>query len=111
MQYLSPSGIHGDKVALAQTHPRHLGGRLDQPQTLTDGPETSFGKLFLGALGDVNASQHQALAMTQTLVTDPEEVDIHDVTVALTEANLALSITKAIMDGAVRAYREIISLR
>ena len=39
------------------------------------------------------------------MITDPESVDVHDVTIALAEANLSLSMTKAIIDRAIRAYR------
>jgi flagellar hook-basal body complex protein FliE len=49
--------------------------------------------------------------LTETMLTDPDSVDIHDVTVAIAEANLALSMTKAIMDRAIRAYQQVINTR
>jgi flagellar hook-basal body complex protein FliE len=51
------------------------------------------------------------MEMAQAMITDPDSVDIHDVTIALAEANLSLSMTKAIMDRAIRAYQEIVNLR
>jgi flagellar hook-basal body complex protein FliE len=45
------------------------------------------------------------------MITDPDSVNVHDVTVALAEANLALSMTKAVVDRALAAYREIINVR
>ena len=45
------------------------------------------------------------------MITDPDSVDVHDVTIALAEANLALSMTKAVVDRALAAYREIINVR
>ena len=48
---------------------------------------------------------------SQAMVTDPDSVDVHEVTIALAEANLALSITKAVADRALRAYQEIINVR
>jgi flagellar hook-basal body complex protein FliE len=49
--------------------------------------------------------------LTQRMITAPDSVDVHDVTIALAEANLAISMTKAIVDRALTAYREIINVR
>jgi flagellar hook-basal body complex protein FliE len=62
-------------------------------------------------LGQVNQQQLRAQDLSQALITDPESVDIHDVTVALAEANLSLSMAKAVIDRAIRAYREIVNIR
>jgi flagellar hook-basal body complex protein FliE len=45
------------------------------------------------------------------MITDPDSVDVHDVTISLAEANMALNITKAVLDRVVRAYRDITSAR
>jgi flagellar hook-basal body complex protein FliE len=49
--------------------------------------------------------------LSQAMVTDPNSVNVEDVTIALADANLALSMTKAIVDRALAAYREIINVR
>ena len=49
--------------------------------------------------------------LSQKMVTDPGSVNVEDVTIALADANLALSMTKAIVDRALAAYREIINIR
>jgi flagellar hook-basal body complex protein FliE len=59
----------------------------------------------------VNDSQVTAVDLAQKMVTDPDSVNVHDVTIALAEANMALSMTKAIVDRALAAYREIINVR
>jgi flagellar hook-basal body complex protein FliE len=74
-------------------------------------PEESFGKVLFKALGDVNSLQIQSSALTEKLVTNPNSVDIHDVTMAGAKATLALSITKELIDRAIRAYKEIINVR
>jgi flagellar hook-basal body complex protein FliE len=78
-----------------------------EPEAATE----SFGKLFSRALGRVNDLQLIATEMGQKLITDPDTVDVHDVTIAMAEANLALSMTRSVVDRAIRAYREIISIR
>ncbi len=75
------------------------------------GPERSFGALLFGALGSVNDSQLKSMDLTQQMITNPDSVNVQDVTIALAEANLALSMTKAIVDRALAAYREIINIR
>ena len=59
----------------------------------------------------MNDSQLKSMDLTQQMVTNPDSVNVHDVTIALAEANLSLSMTKAIVDRALAAYREIINVR
>ena len=47
----------------------------------------------------------------QQMVVRPESVDIHQVMVATQKAEIALGLTKAVRDGAINAYRELINMR
>jgi len=125
MDLLSAAQAYGHRIALQTSDPRHIaagrlsapgGGLLDSRRaapavTPAEQAEGSFGGLFLQALGQVNEQQLRAQDLSQALITDPESVDVHDVTVALAEANLSLSMAKAVIDRAIRAYREIVNLR
>ncbi len=112
MGLLDPVQAYGDVVKMARTDPRHLGGVAGGQAAAKDkGVEQSFGDLLLNALGSVNASQQKGMDLAQAMVTNPDSVDVHDVTIALAEANLAISMTKAIVDRALTAYREIINVR
>ena len=127
MDLLSAAQAYGHRIALKTSDPRHIAsGRLaapgngllstraaepQAPATQAEAAEGSFGSLFLQALGQVNAQQLRAQDLSQALITDPESVDIHDVTIALAEANLSLSMAKAVIDRAIRAYREIVNIR
>ncbi len=110
MDILSIKDAVGHRITLKRTDPRHIaaGPKRETPSL---SPEEGFGKLFFKALSQVNDLQHKSMNMTESLLTDPDSVNVHDVTIALAEANLALSMTKTIMDRAVRAYREILSVR
>jgi flagellar hook-basal body complex protein FliE len=118
MDLLSPLSVQGHVVELSRSDPRHLSGSVlagrasgsPGAQGAAD-PESGFGRLFFDALNNVNNLQHTTMDLTETMLTDPDSVDIHDVTVAIAEANLALSMTKAIMDRAIRAYQEVINTR
>jgi flagellar hook-basal body complex protein FliE len=45
------------------------------------------------------------------MITEPSKINIHDVTTLLSQSEMALSMTKAITDRVINAYREITSLR
>jgi flagellar hook-basal body complex protein FliE len=118
MDLLSPLSVQGHRIELARSDPRHLAGaagaaaptaKADRSSPATS--ESEFGKLFFSALNQVNDLQNKSMAMSEAMITDPESVDIHDITIALAEANMALSMTKAIVDRAIRAYRELLSVR
>jgi len=113
MSILDSTAATGDIVNLARTNPLHIAGALDVPTTDAGagGIESKFGNLLMSALGGVNDSQLKAMDLSQQMITNPTNVNVEDVTIALADANLALSMTKAIVDRAVAAYREIINIR
>ena len=118
MDLLSPLTVQGHIIELQRSDPRHIAGSAvaggngqSAGVPASTGPEAGFGKLFFDALNNVNDLQHTTMDLTEMMLTDPDSVDIHDVTVAIAEANLALSMTKAIMDRAIRAYQEVINTR
>jgi len=111
MAIIDPSQALGDVVSLVRTNPRHLAGIGAPAAPAGGGVEQKFGDLLLGALGNVNDSQLRAMDLSQRMITDPSSVNVEDVTIALADANLALSMTKSIVDRALAAYREIINMR
>jgi flagellar hook-basal body complex protein FliE len=114
MAMIDPAQAMGDIVRLARTSPAHLAGfgETAAPAAAgTDGIEGKFGRLLAGALDGVNGSQLKAMDLSQRMITDPSSVNVEDVTIALADANLALSMTKSIVDRALAAYREIINIR
>ncbi len=113
MELLSSQAAFGHMVELNRTDPRHLAGSGAQREAPAAGasPENGFGKLLFETLGSVNNLQQTSLQAAEALITNPDSVDVHDVTIAMAEANLALSMTKAVLDRAITAYREIINIR
>ena len=112
MSIIDPTVASGDIVNLARTNPLHIAGAMDAATTdATGGIESKFGDMLLSAMGSVNDSQIKAMDLSQQMITDPTNVNVEDVTIALADANLALSMTKAIVDRALAAYREIINIR
>ena len=117
MALIDPAQAMGDVVKLARTNTAHLAGMGelagmgDAAPAQPAGIEGKFGQLLAGALDGVNDSQLKAMNLSQRMITDPGSVNVEDVTIALADANLALSMTKAIVDRALAAYREIINIR
>ncbi len=110
-RYLSSRDVSGHIVPLRRSDPRHLGESVRGVSAVEEKPTTGFGRLLAQAFGTVNDKQIDATQLGQQMITDPDSVNVHDITIAMAEANLSLSMTKSIVDRALRAYREIISTR
>lgn len=108
MDFINAQAAIGDTVRLARTNPAHLG------QVGNVGPDSktgSFEEMLLQALNGVNDLQQMSDQLGQQMIINPDSVDTHDVTIAMAQANLAVSLTKAVVDGALQAYSNIINIR
>ena len=110
MDIFNSSQVTGHKVGLNLTNTKHLSGNLERNQ-LEDPSDSGFANAMLKALNGANSAQLESSALTQQMLIDPESVDSHDVTIAMAKANMAVSMTKSVVDGAIKAYKEIINLR
>ena len=110
MNFFSPDQVNGQVVNMLKTDPRHFGSSKNTGSTGLNS-ESSFGNLLLNALNSVNNDQLKSIELTDKMITDPDSVNIHDVTIALAKANLSLAMTKAVADRAISAYRQIINIR
>jgi len=108
MAFLTALDVTGDAVNLLRTHDAHLRGVNDNNSPEKGG---DFGSMFISALNGVNDLQQESQDLATMMVTNPDAVDSHDVTIAMSKANLAVSLTKAVVDRALQAYTNIINLR
>ena len=75
-------------------------------------PETgSFEQTLLKAFDSMNQKQQKTDALSQQMIIDPESVDVHDVTIAMAEANLSLKIAQTVMDRVIKGWNEITTNR
>ncbi len=110
MTFFNVNQLSGDTVRMTQSHPLHLneqGGPM-QAETRSKG---GFDRLLLDALNGVNGQQQTSSALSVQMITDPDSVDPHDVSIAMAQANMSLSLTRAVVDRALRAYQDIINIR
>ena len=102
--------VTGNVVKMFTTDPMHYSG--DAPvRRASDDVSGSFADMLNGALAKTNDLQVDAEGLMRRMVTEPESVDIHQVMIATQKAEIALGLTKAVRDGALNAYRELMNLR
>jgi flagellar hook-basal body complex protein FliE len=70
-----------------------------------------FDDAMLQALDRVNALQQAPAYLAQQEIIDPDSVDVHDITKAQADADLALDITRTILNRIVQAWKDVINTR
>lgn len=75
-------------------------------------PETaSFEQTLLKAFDEMNTKQMKTDELAKQMIVDPESVDVHDVTIAMAEANLSLKIAQSVIDRVIKGWSEITTTR
>ena len=128
MNILSPELINVNglqQFPLTISHPYHMvpdfESVLNQGKQLADlsykiGADSatgsrSFAETMLASLDKVSAYQQFASSLNQQAITDPDSVDVHDLTIAQAEASMSLNITRNILNRIVQSWRDIINTR
>ena len=111
MELLNNDQVSGHKITLKTTDPRHYSGRLGKATGRLEKENPTFSDKMFEALNGVNKLQQEANSLSIKQVTDPNSMDAHDITIAITKAEDALAITKAVVDKSIQAYKEILSFR
>ena len=110
MNLLDMSQVSGNKVNLLRTDPAHFHSNVHSDQSESN-KSVSFNDMVIDALNGVNDLAQESTDITQQYIINPDSVDVHDVTIAMSKANLAITMTKSVVDNALKAYREIINIR
>jgi flagellar hook-basal body complex protein FliE len=100
----------GSALPLARTDSQHLTGVNEQPPS-GETQAGGFGEMLIRNLEQVNSLEQTHQELSVQSIINPDSVNPHDVTIAASKANMALSITKAVVDRALQAYQEIKNLR
>ncbi len=102
--------VGGDRLKLSRLDPRHFAAGGGTP-ALGDEGKPNFEDAMLKAMDGVNAMQMDSSNAMEAMLTDPDSIDAHDVTIAMAKASMSLNITRTIMDRVVRAWKDIINTR
>ena len=112
-------------LSLKTTHPKHMdfgpenfvsmgskinetGKKIGADMVIRSG---TFEQAMLGALDKVSAYQAFASDLHQAAITDPDSVDVHDITIAQAQASMALNITRNVLNRLVQSWRDVINTR
>ncbi|HOP61865.1 MAG TPA: flagellar hook-basal body complex protein FliE [Spirochaetota bacterium] len=107
---INSTAVNGNLVRMFTTDPLHYSGEAPRRRS-SDDVSGSFADMLNSAVTKTNDLQVDSEALMKKMVTEPESVDIHQVMIASQKAELALGLTKAVRDGALNAYRELMNLR
>jgi flagellar hook-basal body complex protein FliE len=115
----------GGHIPMTLTDPRHMtfdpesysrtGHSVNDLAKITGADSVTrsgaFEKAMLQALDQVSGYQQFASSLEQQAITDPESVDVHDVTTAQAKAALSLNIARTVLNRVVQGWRDLINTR
>jgi len=110
MSVIDANQALGHIVELNRTNAGHIDSN-GQKGLAVEEDKGDFGNLMAEAVGRVSDKQLNAGQMFERMITHPDEVEPHDVTIAMAQAEMSLNLTKAIVDRAVKAYNDITAMR
>ena len=59
----------------------------------------------------VNNQQLEVDGLSEKIMTNPDEVDIHDVTIAMSKARMSLNLAQTVIDRLITDWNEITTTR
>lgn len=71
----------------------------------------SFQDYLLEAVNTVNNQQLEVSSLQEKLITDPDSVDVHDVTIAMSKARSSLNLAQTVIDRLITSWNEISTTR
>jgi flagellar hook-basal body complex protein FliE len=99
----------GNQIGINTTDPLHFGNTPAIGKT--DDISESFSEVLKKSLEKVNDTQVTADDLTQKMIYNPNSVEAHEVMIASEKARISLTFTKTVVDGIIRAYRDLTNLR
>ena len=102
---------------MTRTNPAHVGNApltdLTKPQTGSQQTKKigTFESYLLDAVGTVNEQQLDVNRLTQQYITDPESVNVEDITTAMAKAQMSLSLAQTVIDRITTGWNELSTTR
>ena len=104
--------ITNNKSALSPIEKLHGTDKTIKTDSVDNGGQSkSFQSYLLDALSTVNEHQLDVNAVQEKLITNPDDVDIHDVTIAMAKARQSLNLAQTVIDRLVTGWNEITTTR
>ena len=71
----------------------------------------SFADYLMDAVNTVNTQQMDVTKLQEQVITDPDSVDVADVTIAMQKARMSLSLAQTVIDRLVSGWSELTTVR
>ena len=103
-------------IQMTRTNPAHVGtakltpivpGQANTNQVQNEKNLGSFESYLVNAVSSMNSQQLDVNRVQEQLITDPDSVDIHDVTTAMAKAQMSLSLAQTVIDRLVTGWNEL----
>jgi flagellar hook-basal body complex protein FliE len=109
-------------LEMARTNPLHIGNSpiMDSLKLLYSGESLgtkssvsseihhgSFESFVSEAMTALNDQQNAVTALGKQVLTDPDSVDVHDVTTAMAKAQMSLNLAQTVIDRLVSGWNEL----
>ncbi len=101
---------NGNTVQMLLANPKHINSAGQMKQAV-DAGSRKFSDLITDALDRGSASQLRANELFEKVMTQPDEVEVHEVTTAMAQAEMSIRLVKAVVDRAIKAYNDITAMR
>ena len=105
---------------MTRTNPAHVGsvkltslvpGSENKSSVKNDKSFGTFESYLVNAVSEMNSQQLDVNRVQEKLITDPDSVDIHDVTTAMAKAQMSLNLAQTVIDRLVSGWSEISTTR
>ncbi|WLN23963.1 flagellar hook-basal body complex protein FliE [Borreliella bavariensis] len=101
-----------NNINLIKKNPLHLDVNFFSSKSSTKNNDAkTFKDVLINTITDINKSQLNVSKVMEQVVFSPSSVDVHDFAIALSKANMNLSILKAVVERGIKAYQDIINIR
>lgn len=80
-------------------------------ENTADKTQLNFEDYLMNAVKTMNDQQIDVSNLQQQVITDPDSVDIQDVTVAMAKARMSLNLAQTVIDRIVTGWNEITTTR
>lgn len=97
----------GDPSAPAAPAARSAGAAARPAPARGTGRRGAFESYVLDAVEKMNARQLEVSSLQERLIADPDSVDIQDVTIAMAQAEMSLTLAQTVIDRLVNAWTDL----
>ena len=101
-------------MQLARTDPAHIGtaplsGTKTEKLSDTVGSKnkSEFENYLLTAIEEMNSQQLENSRLSEKILTNPDDIDIQDVTTAMAKAQMSLSLAQTVIDRLISGWNEL----